>query len=334
RKRFYDGVEEPKEIPKFLIELYGFQKEGVIDRRKWLEKSLDLNIMKFWFSVMGMIDFKYLKSIKLKFLDGIIYEDQSFGVLLFLQLKNIFIFPVKMYNYRIRVNSIMNHDKKIKKENFHSYMMDIYKKFSNDNIKAKKYIISYSWCTMALQLLKFMYEEETHKIEKKFLKRMISNYFLFSIMFKKNIHEDPCNIDLLIHSKINDLIIFMNSDHKGFFMKKVEEKKRCFAYQLGNKILTSRSLINIVLLPYGVFNIIVNYKIKKHMKILSKEEKEFLSKNSDIYLYLEYLAELKVKNYFSYKLGHALIKNFKIWYKGGIFKLPFDIYKIYKTHEG
>ncbi|HEC1775549.1 TPA: glycosyltransferase family 2 protein, partial [Campylobacter lari] len=98
RKRFYDGVEEPKIIPKFLIELYGFQKEGVVSREKWLEKSLELNIMKFWFSVMGMIDFKYLKSIKLKFLDGVVYEDQSFGVLLFLQLKNIFIFPAKMYN--------------------------------------------------------------------------------------------------------------------------------------------------------------------------------------------------------------------------------------------
>ncbi|HEC1791709.1 TPA: glycosyltransferase family 2 protein, partial [Campylobacter lari] len=152
RKRFYDGVEEPKIIPKFLIELYGFQKEGVVSREKWLEKSLELNIMKFWFSVMGMIDFKYLKSIKLKFLDGVVYEDQSFGVLLFLQLKNIFIFPAKMYNYRIRANSIMNHDKKIKKENFNSHMIGIYKKFSNDNIQAKKYIIAYSWCAMALQL--------------------------------------------------------------------------------------------------------------------------------------------------------------------------------------
>ncbi|HEH4741166.1 TPA: glycosyltransferase, partial [Campylobacter coli] len=237
RKRFYDGIDEPKVIPKFLIELYEFQHEGVVSRKEWLARSLELNIMKFWFSVMGMIDFGYLKSIKLKFLNGIIYEDQSFGVLLFLQLENVFIFPVKMYNYRIRGNSIMNHDKKIKNENFNPYTIGIYKKFNGDNIKAKKYIISYSWCMMALQLLNYMQEKRVQNVEKKFLERMIGNYSLFSIMAKRNIQEDPCKIDLLFCLNMKDLVAFMNFENKRLFVKKVEEKKRCLLYKTGNIIL-------------------------------------------------------------------------------------------------
>ena len=95
-RRYYDNVKVPSKIPNTLFENYGFSFECTLSRQLWVDRSLELNIKSFWFSVMGMIDFAFLKSIQLKFLDGIIHEDNLFGVLLFFKLKYIHILPNKI----------------------------------------------------------------------------------------------------------------------------------------------------------------------------------------------------------------------------------------------
>ncbi|MBZ7959011.1 hypothetical protein H2255_07265, partial [Campylobacter sp. RM9760] len=39
----------------------------------------------------------------------------------------------------------------------------------------------------------------------------------------------------------------------------------------------------------------------------------------------DYNEALKFKEHLSYKLGEALLKAFKTWYKGGLFRLPFVV---------
>ncbi|HEC1783383.1 TPA: hypothetical protein R1737_001451, partial [Campylobacter lari] len=44
--------------------------------------------------------------------------------------------------------------------------------------------------------------------------------------------------------------------------------------------------------------------------------------------YPDYKEALKLKNHLSYKLGQALIKANKTWYKGGYVKMWFEIWKL------
>lgn len=48
----------------------------------------------------------------MKFKDAIFAEDHLFGILLFSQAKNIYVYPKVFYYYRIRANSLTNQDKK------------------------------------------------------------------------------------------------------------------------------------------------------------------------------------------------------------------------------
>lgn len=47
----------------------------------------------------------------------------------------------------------------------------------------------------------------------------------------------------------------------------------------------------------------------------------------------QYSAVCRIQNHLSYKLGSALIKASKNWYKGGFIKLIFEINKIKKEHK-
>ncbi|HBK1802576.1 TPA: glycosyltransferase, partial [Campylobacter jejuni] len=90
-----------------LLKLYDLH-EGVIKSKVWLEYSINKKIYNFYFTWSGMIDFIYLKNIKLKFIDYIIHQDHHFGMLLFAKCKYIYIFPSSMHTYRIRSNSTIN----------------------------------------------------------------------------------------------------------------------------------------------------------------------------------------------------------------------------------
>ena len=50
-------------------------------------------------------------------------------------------------------------------------------------------------------------------------------------------------------------------------------------------------------------------------------------------LEINYQKALKTKNHLSYKLGEALIRANKNWYKGGYVKFIFEIIKIKKEHK-
>ncbi|MBR6612496.1 MAG: hypothetical protein IKK93_09720, partial [Campylobacter sp.] len=78
-----------------------------------------------------------------------------------------------------------------------------------------------------------------------------------------------------------------------------------------------------------------------HIKALTSQEleikslKEALSKKeNDINnLELNYQKALNTKNHLSYKLGAALIKANKNWYKGGYIKFIFEVMRIKKGHK-
>ena len=91
-----------------MLEIFGYANPTQINAIEWLNRAKDKQIYQFWWAWQGLICFEYLKRVNLRFLEGIIFEDNLFGILLFLQSESIAIMPRKLYNYRIRANSTTN----------------------------------------------------------------------------------------------------------------------------------------------------------------------------------------------------------------------------------
>ncbi|EAI9520360.1 glycosyl transferase, partial [Campylobacter coli] len=104
-----------------------------------------------------MVNFTFLKNIKLKFIKGIFAEDCHFGVLLFALSKNIYILPKQIYIYRLRESSSMNFTRKkwAIHPDSHLKKIDI---FENLN-KARLYYETTSWMQIALEFIKFIHSK-------------------------------------------------------------------------------------------------------------------------------------------------------------------------------
>lgn len=93
--------------------------------------------------------------------------------------------------------------------------------------------------------------------------------------------------------------------------EKIQQK---LAYKLGNALIKNSKNLKLIF---------ILYKIKK----------EHVQENVDLKIYNDYEKALKYKNHLSYKLGSALIKAHKNWYKLAYIKFIFDVIKIKKYHN-
>ncbi|RTJ49124.1 hypothetical protein C3H65_09165 [Campylobacter jejuni] len=102
------------------------------------------------------------------------------------------------------------------------------------------------------------------------------------------------------------------------------------SYKLGQTlILNSKSVLGFISLPFIILSIVVSHKQEQ------KAYKFKIKKNPNLALpplssYDDYNEALKIKNHFSYQLGEEFIKASKNWYKGGLFLLPYRVFKLYK----
>ena len=120
--------ETKKKSNKSQMFCFGYNKEKIITPKEWLERAEERRLFYFWFAWQGMINFAFLKNIKLKFIDGIFAEDCHFGVLLFALSKNIYVLPRQVYIYRIRESSLMNftHEKWVIHPNSYLKGIDVF----------------------------------------------------------------------------------------------------------------------------------------------------------------------------------------------------------------
>ncbi|EAK3113610.1 glycosyltransferase family 2 protein, partial [Campylobacter jejuni] len=132
------------------------KKECRINPIEWLKLLRQNKIKDFAFAWSGIIDFDYIKDKKMKFKDAIFAEDHLFGILLFSQAKNIYVYPKVFYYYRIRANSLTNQDKKITKDNILPYFKDIFIAFEENATLAKEYFKYVSWVETSLELVRFV----------------------------------------------------------------------------------------------------------------------------------------------------------------------------------
>ncbi|EAI8832729.1 glycosyltransferase family 2 protein, partial [Campylobacter coli] len=136
-------------------DLYGF-KSGIISSTEWASKYSNVGRKWFIFAWHGMIDFQYLKSIKLKFVDNAIHEDICFGTLLFMYSKFIYVLRKKIYKYRIRENSICDRNENNNRAWINPYFRKAYLYFGSNVKKTKKYHKLYSVILSTCYLVEFI----------------------------------------------------------------------------------------------------------------------------------------------------------------------------------
>ncbi|MBX1811488.1 sugar transferase, partial [Campylobacter jejuni] len=97
------------------------------------------------------------------------------------------------------------------------------------------------------------------------------------------------------------------------------------AYKLGQAMIyNSKSILGYIRMPFVLFYI--RYRHQKELQRRKTNPELVLPPLEDC---SDYEEALKIKNYFSYKLGEALIQASKNWYKGGYVKfLFFDLFAL------
>lgn len=134
---------------KTTMELFGFAQQTQISATQWLQRAKEREILQFWWAWKGLIRFDYLRRVNLRFLEGVIFEDNLFGILLFSQCESIAILPRKLYNYRIRSGSTTNSTKSLP-----PFVAPLRAYFSADS-EAWDYFCAYSLCEMSLEFVDF-----------------------------------------------------------------------------------------------------------------------------------------------------------------------------------
>ncbi|ECO3974766.1 hypothetical protein ACWPK4_001830 [Campylobacter coli] len=127
-----------------------------------------------------------------------------------------------------------------------------------------------------------------------------------------------------LENKIKDI------EFKLYFKTAKARIQNHLAYKLGSALIeNSKSIFGYIRMPY-----VLSYIRDKH-RLEQKRYEENIKRYPELTLpplesYPDYKEALKEKECFTYKLGEALIRADKEWYKGGYIKLWFEIRKLKK----
>ncbi|HED0866571.1 TPA: alpha-2,3-sialyltransferase [Campylobacter coli] len=137
----------------------------------------------------------------------------------------------------------------------------------------------------------------------------------------QNLNQAIKNKDELIQNT-NNLLSFQTK--YGTAKTRIQNQ---LSYKLGQAmILNSKSILGYLIMPMALLSIIISHK--QEQKIYQEKIKKDPSlKLPPLENYPDYKEALKEKECLTYKLGEALIKANKTWYKGGYVKMWFEIGK-------
>ncbi|TLE07514.1 glycosyltransferase family 2 protein [Helicobacter bilis] len=183
---FYEN-DSNKEWGATMQECFKFQEDVKLSGHEWLDCCIEKKINSFYFAWSGLIDFAFLKNIRLYFLKGVIHEDHNFGCLLFLQSENIYVLKDKLYLYRIRENSITNADPNLPVPH---YAKHIYEAFS-DKEMARQYHKKGSMLLMFFEFVEFLDKKPCNEL------RIRENFLPFYASYCESLvafSHDPLDI--------------------------------------------------------------------------------------------------------------------------------------------
>ncbi|TNB55416.1 glycosyltransferase family 8 protein [Campylobacter helveticus] len=104
------------------------------------------------------------------------------------------------------------------------------------------------------------------------------------------------------------------------------------AYKIGNLILNTRKIHQIVKFPFLFILIIFRHSVNSGIsKILFNAAPHL--KPLPLVCCMDYTESLKFKEHLSYRYGKTVLQCFKYWYKGKIFIIPYLLIKEYKEFK-
>ncbi|ECK7035107.1 glycosyltransferase [Campylobacter coli] len=362
---FIDETKNKKEWSR--LRSFQFLKEITITPKEWLEQSIATKQNEFAFAWGGMINFSFLENIKLKFTNGIIFEDVAFGTILFAQTKNIYILPRVVYNYRIRQNSIMQ---SLKNSNLSEYLSYMREYFISDS-EVKSYHVVISKIITIEKLCAFI--TSFHNIEVSYLMRIaFFNYLRQWSLEIFNLSKDPMDFfdqvvilthDLFVHK--NKKILYKEANSKDIFIwlsqiitlknTLLQTKDKTIANQttqiqnLNNTLSTKTQELTSKTTQIKELNQVVanqTTQIQNLNNTLSTKTQELTSKTTQINSLQTTLknkdsllsfqsqhgtAKQRIQNQLSYKLGQTMIVNSKNIF--GILFMPVYIISTLLSHK-
>ncbi|EAI0564770.1 glycosyltransferase family 2 protein [Campylobacter jejuni] len=185
-----DGIEDKGQ--KTRMNVFNFTQECTITPRDYAKQAIKVGSRDISFSWGGMIDFSFLKQLKLKFINKIINEDIHFGIVLFASADSIYILPKRLYLCRLRANSISNHDKKVTKANVSEYFKDLYEFFGENAKEAKNYLKAASRMITALELIEFFKDQKNENSQA--IKEAFLPFYVKKALMIKKFKKDPLNL--------------------------------------------------------------------------------------------------------------------------------------------
>ncbi|EAJ4712065.1 glycosyltransferase family 2 protein [Campylobacter jejuni] len=177
---------------KTRMEIFNFKEECIITPKEYANRALSVGSRDISFGWNGMIDFNFLKQIKLKFINFIINEDIHFGIILFASANKIYVLSQKLYLCRLRANSISNHDKKVTKANVSEYFKDLYEFFGENAKEAKNYLKAASRMITALELIEFFKDQKNENSQA--IKEAFLPFYVKKALMIKKFKKDPLNL--------------------------------------------------------------------------------------------------------------------------------------------
>ncbi|ENY9550810.1 hypothetical protein ACF5TN_001838, partial [Campylobacter coli] len=311
---------------KSNIKWLNFSQEYILDRNDWLKRMYDYKMRWFYFSWQGMVNFTFLKNIKLKFINYIVQEDDYFGILLFSQIKYCYILPKELYLYRIRQNSIMAYQTKITAKNIPAFFKKNLEYFNNDAILTREYFHVTSHVQTCIALLEFFKEQNDDILNKSLFKYLLPTYI-------KNAYEiihfskDP--LGLLPNIKIiKELMEQYNIKPHGIEFRFKNE----LHYAIGSTILQNcKSFKKICKLPRQIYKILKQNKINQKLFKARVAEHPYAAL-PELYKYEDIAKIDRLKEHLSYKIGLAFLKGHKYRYFGGYLVFLFNSLKLFLNH--
>ena len=152
----------------------------------------------------------------------------------------------------------------------------------------------------------------------------------------KSLDSNPQILESLNAILLDNNIYSLDSEQLYFILQHSTAKQRIhnhLSYKLGKAMIeNSKSILGYIRMPY-----VLSYIKEQHNKE-QKQYQEQIKKNPSLKLpklesYKDYKETLKEKECFTYKLGEALMKADKTWYKGGYVKLWFEAKRLKREYR-
>lgn len=308
-KIFFDGIK--KRTWHSTLEWLDYHEEVIISKHDWLQRLWFKEQEFFYCACQALIDFNFLKRIKLKFIEGIMPEDDHFGILLFAQANHIRVFPQKFYHYRLRAGSTMDYAKSVK-INIPHFFKDKLEIFKDERL-TKEYHSAASFTKTCLELIAFLKGVKDEKMV--FVLTQLLQIYIFKASRLLYFKEDP----LHLLERFKEILPYVDLREKN--LKKMADKdlEKELSYTLGAYILSAKTK--------NLFKLIS--MLKKMIK-QDKEAYENYKRNLSMYNLSfphlkKYADSSRVQTHLSYKLSQASLKALKKPLALAVFILPFSL---------